>query len=447
MSFKPYPKYKESGVEWLGRVPEHWTIQRLKEIAVISGGGTPNREVKEYWNGDIPWVSPKDMKTEEINSAEESITELGLSQSTSTLHPPGRVLMVIRSGILQRVVPVAITKAPVAINQDLKAIAFDGSRCLPSFFFRWVQGWNDVLLLVWAQQGATVESINQSLMRNSVVPLPPINEQFTITAFLDHETAKIDALIAEQQRLIELLQEKRQAVISHAVTKGLNPDAPMKDSGIEWLGQVPEHWKVASLRYFATFCTGATPDRANPSFWNGGIPWVKTGEIDYSLINTTEEEISQAGLDSSSCSIAPEGTLLMALYGQGATRGRVAILGIAAAFNQACVAITTDHRLSTTFLKAFFIFAYSFLRGVGNETTQMNMNVDYVRRVRVTIPPLDEQYAIAVHVATESQRFEDLVAEADRTISLLQERRSALISAAVTGQIDVRGFADEGAAA
>jgi len=143
---------------------------------------------------------------------------LGLSQSTSSLHQPNRVLMVIRSGILQRVIPVAINEATVAINQDMKVFTFDSEACLPRFFLRWVQGLNDRLLLEWAHQGATVESINQSLMLNTVIPLPPQSEQTAIAAFLDHETSKIDALIAEQQRAITLLQERRSALISAAVT-------------------------------------------------------------------------------------------------------------------------------------------------------------------------------------------------------------------------------------
>ena len=144
-----------------------------------------------------------------------------------------------------------------------------------------------------------------------------------------------------------------------------------KPSGVEWLGDVPEHWEVASLRYYANFCTGSTPDRNNSDYWDGGIPWVKTGEINYSLITETEETISQKGLDSSSCSIASPGTLLMALYGQGVTRGRVAILGISAAFNQACAAISVDDRISNEFLRVFFVFAYSFIRDIGISGTKL----------------------------------------------------------------------------
>jgi len=215
----------------------------------------------------------------------------------------------------------------------------------------------------------------------------------------------------------------------------------MKESGIEWLGEVPEHWSVSSLRHFATFYTGSTPARDNLTYWNGDIPWVKTGEINYKLITETEETITQEGLDQSSCSIAPAGTMLMALYGQGVTRGRVAVLGIPAAFNQACVAITVDDRISNDFLHTFFIFAYPHIRDVGNETTQMNMNVEFVRRIQVVVPLRDEQKEIADYVNKRVETFLQLQREAERAIELLQERRTALISAAVTGKIDVREFA------
>lgn len=150
MSFPKYPKYKDSGVEWLGDVPDHWALKKIKYVATITGGGTPSREKLEYWNGNIPWVSPKDMKAEIIVGAEESITESGLQNSSSTLQPAGRILMVIRSGILQHTIPVGINEVPVALNQDMKAFCFHEDTCVSRFFLRWVQGLNDILLLEWA---------------------------------------------------------------------------------------------------------------------------------------------------------------------------------------------------------------------------------------------------------------------------------------------------------
>lgn len=214
----PNAPMKDSGIEWLGEVPEHWRISKLKHLAQFSGGGTPSREKMAYWNGDIPWVSPKDMKREFIDSAEESITSEGLQNSTAALLPTGRVLMVVRSGILQHTIPVAINVVPISLNQDMKALSFKVDECFNKFFLRWVQGLNDLLLLAWAKQGATVESIEHAYMAETIVPLPSIEEQQTIVAFLDNEIAKFDALTIEANRTIALLQERRSALISAAVT-------------------------------------------------------------------------------------------------------------------------------------------------------------------------------------------------------------------------------------
>jgi type I restriction enzyme S subunit len=209
---------KPSGIEWLGDVPEHWALPKLKGVATFSGGGTPSRDNPAYWNGDIPWVSPKDMKAERIEGAEESITEEGLRSSASILLPPGRVLIVVRSGILKHTIPIAINETEVALNQDMKALSFDPTKCVERFFFRWVQGHNEQLLLAWAKQGATVESIEHSYLAQTVVPLPAVAEQNAIVEYLETELAKFDTLTAEAQRAIDLLQERRTALISAAVT-------------------------------------------------------------------------------------------------------------------------------------------------------------------------------------------------------------------------------------
>jgi type I restriction enzyme, S subunit len=153
MSFPRYESYKDSDVEWLGAVPTHWPLFKLKHLATFSGGGTPSRENLAYWNGEIPWISPKDMKSEKISSAEECITEAGLQSSATNLLRAGKLLMVVRSGILKHTIPVAINQVPVALNQDMKALSFRETDCLTEFFLRWVQGLNDQLLLAWSKGG------------------------------------------------------------------------------------------------------------------------------------------------------------------------------------------------------------------------------------------------------------------------------------------------------
>jgi type I restriction enzyme S subunit len=272
------------------------------------------------------------------------------------------------------------------------------------------------------------------------LPYPVPDEQHAIATFLDHETAKIDALIEKQQRLIELLKEKRQAVISHAVTKGLNPNVPLKDSGVEWLGEVPVHWRIASLGYYAQISTGATPDRSNKNYWNGAIPWIKTGEVKYDEIFEAEECISEEAVTKSSVKLSPPGTVLMAMYGQGVTRGRVAILGVAATYNQACAAINTSQEIWNKYLICFFMAAYHAIRDDGNETSQMNLNADIVGKFKVSIPPLNEQRQIVGYITPKLEKFDSMIDRAETAIALMQERRTALISAAVTGKIDVRDW-------
>ncbi len=194
MSFPRYPAYKPSSVEWLGEVPEHWKVRKLKNFSTFTGGGTPSRENLDFWNGSIPWVSPKDMKVEKIVETEEGITQEGLAGSTSSLVSPGHVLLVVRSGILKHTLPVAINDIELALNQDMKAVLLDETVCTSAFLLRWIQGLNDQLVLAWAKQGATVESIEQEYLAKSLIPLPSLSEQSTIATFLDHETAKVDAL-------------------------------------------------------------------------------------------------------------------------------------------------------------------------------------------------------------------------------------------------------------
>jgi len=193
-----YPEYRDSGVEWLGELPEPWALVPLKYLARFSGGGTPSRDVTAFWSGDIPWVSPKDMKVKNIGKTEEYLTELGLENSTASLVAKGALLLVVRSGILKHTIPVAMNSVPVALNQDMKALRVEGRRLSARYLMYVVEGKNNELLQEWAKQGATVESIEQEYLENSEFPVPALREQSVIANFLDHETAKIDTLIEKQ---------------------------------------------------------------------------------------------------------------------------------------------------------------------------------------------------------------------------------------------------------
>jgi type I restriction enzyme S subunit len=428
MSFPRYERYKDSGVEWLGEVPEHWDVIPLKRLADFINGDA--FKPTEWAESGTPII-----RIQNLNGGEEFNYYEGEVEPRYLVHD-GDLLFGWSGNRGTSFGPFLWRRKEVcALNQHIFRVV---PKTLPKQSLYWTLKAVTAHVEDQAHGIIGMVHITKGDLGSINVPIPPEEEHRQLSMFLNRETAKIDALIEEQRRLIELLKEKRQAVISHAVTKGLNPDAPMKDSGTFWIGNVPKHWGVSSLRYFAHFSSGSTPDRTKESYWGGDIPWVKTGEIDYALISNTEEMITVEGMAESSVTLAPAGSMLLALYGQGVTRGRVAMLGVDATFNQACVAIQSDKRIDRAYLFAFFVFAYRFIREIGNETTQMNLNLDFVKAIRVPLPSLPEQRNIAESVASHMSSSDSLVAEAMKTIELLQERRSALISAAVTGKIDVR---------
>ena len=282
--------------------------------------------------------------------------------------------------------------------------------------------------------------------KNLRICSPPAEERASILCFLDRETAKIDALIAEQQRLIVLLQEKRQAVISHAVTKGLNPDAPMKDSGVEWLGEVPEHWEVSPIKHVCKIGNGSTPNKENPSFWQEGhFPWLTSTAVNEDQIKTANAYVTEQALLECSLPIVEPPAVLVGITGQGKTRGMAATLRITCTINQH-LAFLKPHRdnVRIDFLRSAIDNLYPYLRrdtdGAGS--TKGAITCSQLGLYKVAIPPPTEQEEIAASIWLAQSAMSELTKDAERNVELLQERRSALISAAVTGQIDVRGLVE-----
>ena len=433
MSAPRYERYKDSLAEWLGQVPEHWGVLPCRAIVVERNAKNEAAACEDYLSlmanvgvipyaekGDVGNKAPEDLSKCKvvaagdivINSMNYGIGSFGLSQLDGVCSPVYIVLRPINSIVATRF-----------------AFRLFANRAFQTY----TQSYGNGIL-------AHRAAISWDTLKAIPVPVPPIDEQLAILIFLDHETAKIDALVEEQRRLIDLLKEKRQAVISRPVTKGLNPNALMRDSGAGWVGQVPQHWRVSALGYAARIDSGSTPDRANPNFWGGSIPWIKTGEVNYDPITQAEECITEAGLQGSAAKVALPGTLLMAMYGQGVTRGRVALLEVPAAYNQACAAIHFDLAVAPSFGRYFFMAAYEHVRDGGNETSQMNLSTGAIQKFKIAVPPTPEQLAIVEFLDRSIREIDLLIQHADQSLILLLERRSALISAAVTGKIDVRGL-------
>ncbi|MEO8324605.1 MAG: restriction endonuclease subunit S [Nitrospirota bacterium] len=276
------------------------------------------------------------------------------------------------------------------------------------------------------------------------LPLIPDNEQWAIANFLDHETAKIDTLIDKQQQLIKLLKEKRQAVISHAVTKGLNPNAPMRDSGIEWLGEVPEHWQMIPLKYLCGFSGGGTPSKDNLSYWTGGdIPWVSPKDMKSFWVSDTQDKLTAKAVEESSTNFIESGALLMVVRSGILQRTiPIGINTVRITLNQDMKALKFNERVNVEYAANYILgnVASLLLEWSKEGATVESIEQEYLSGSLFPVPPLEEQIEINEEVKERMDVFQSLEDRAARGIALLQERRTALMSAAVTGKIDVRNW-------
>jgi len=346
VSLPCYPKYKASGVEWLGEVPAHWQVRRLKHVCEALPSNVDKKShdgeqsvllcnyTEVYYNdritADLPFMSAS-ASTDQIEKFTLRVGDTVITKDSETADDIA----------VSAYVP---TDLPgVVCGYHLSIIRPQVPSCGPFVKRLFDSAYSKATVAVKAN-GLTRVGLSQYDIDNIQWPWPPPEEQTAITRFLDRETSKIDDLISEQQRLVELLKEKRQAVISHEVTKGLNPDAPMKPSGVEWVGNAPAHWQIVRLGQCASIENGTTPDRTKQQYWReGNVPWLSSGEVNQYQVVEAREFITEQALQECSLRSLPAGTILVGLIGQGKTRGTAAILQIEACINQNLAAILPSH--------------------------------------------------------------------------------------------------------
>ncbi|WP_323158059.1 restriction endonuclease subunit S [Pseudomonas fulva] len=437
--YKPYPVYKDSRVEWLGRVPEHWEALTLRRVvAAVKTGGTPTTESPSTEISDgIAWYTPGDFGNEMVlEASEKRVSQTAISTGDVKVFPAGSILVVSIGATLGKVGFVA---EEVSANQQINVVIpnarVDGYFLAYSLSVKTEAMW-------YLANAATIGIMNQEKTKEIWLAIPSIGEQKLIATHLDRETARIDALVEKKTRFIELLREKRQALIINAITKGLDPNVRMKDSGVEWLGEVPEHWNVLQLRHTARLESGHTPSRSKPEYWvDCTIPWftladvwqVRSGEQKY--VSETSEKVSQLGLENSSARLLPAGSVFLS---RTASVGFPGIMAVDMATSQ-------DFAVWTCTSELFNEYLYYVLLGMKPDFDRLMMGSTHktiympdIEAIRLALPPLDEQRGIVSALSGQLGRFKIVINKTERSIELLKERRSALITAAVTGQIDLR---------
>ena len=409
--YKPYPAYKDSGVEWLGKVPEHWNVLPLKYLLKTMSGGqaTKNTVSAEPLDGHYPAFS--------ASGQDVWMPEFDFDTSGIVLSAVGA-----RCGKTFK----ADGKWGVVANTHCLFPRLEADRD----YFWYITNREE-----WWEKGGTAQpfvKVSATLDRKHC--FPPKDEQVQIARALDLETARIDALINKKTRFIELLHEKRQTLITHAVTKGLDPSVKMKYSGVEWLGEVPEHWSIRPLKQLARLDGGAGFPDDEQGNKDAPIPFFKVADLANGL-TTAENYITPEAAERLRAKIFPAGTIAFAKVGAALLLNRRVLMPLpGCADNNMMVAL--PHGVSGEWLSS--VLSCFDMAWLVNPGAVPSVNQEQVGNIKIPVPSAEEQASIVAGVRSGVTRIDALVGKTERSIELLKERRSALITAAVTGQIDLR---------
>lgn len=440
--YQAYAEYKDSGVEWLGRVPSHWIITTLKRYCYVKGGFAFSSDA--FIDTGFPVIRIGDIKTD------GSINLENCKYIPESLAVNSRDYLVEKNQLLMAMTGATIGKAglytsnqPAFLNQRVGKFELLAQNM--NYRYLWyilkTGGYQEYIKLT--AFGGAQPNISDTAMVDYPATIPSFDEQTKIANFLDHETTKIDHLIEKQQQLIELLKEKRQAVISHAVTKGLNPDVTMKDSGVAWLGEVPAHWEVSRVGWLCEFISyGFT----NPMPSTDEGPYMLTatdiefGRVKYEGARRTSIEAFRNLLSPKSKPQA--GDILVTKDG---TLGRTALFD---GDNEVCISqsVALLRLQKKIVLPEFLVRAFSgadyqskIIFDAGG-TTIKHIYISTLSKMNFVLPPIHEQKTIVDELKSKLADMDRLINQAINASNLLGERRTALISSAVTGKIDVRNW-------
>ncbi|RYH63485.1 MAG: restriction endonuclease subunit S [Alcaligenaceae bacterium] len=432
MTLPTYGEYTYSGVEWLGSAPSHWRIAPLWTLfrRTKRTGFQDDQLLSVYRDYG---VVPKASRDDNNNKPSD---DLSLYQ----LVEPGD-LAINKMKAWQGSVAISDYRGIVSPAYFVYGATHSEDARFLHYLLRsprYITGYLSI------SKGIRVNQWDLEPQYHSRMPvlLPDKKEQTAIAAFLDRETAKIDALIAEQEKLIDLLAEKRQATISHAVIRGLDPDAPMKDSGVAWLGEMPAHWATRPLKSVSRIGNGSTPNRDNSLYWDDdGFPWLNSSVVNQDEVFEAERFVTPLALKECHLPIVIPPALLVGITGQGKTRGMATRLAFTATINQHVAYVKPDEKvLGEKYLLRVLESAYEHLRTESDAagSTKGAITCEQLGQLKLPFPDLNEQMQIAAFLDRESGKLDALAGDAERATMLLKERRAALIAAAVTGKVDVR---------
>ena len=425
-------KYKNSNVPWIGAIPEHWEIMKGKHIFKIYGNSIDENNIYTNFKDKSKLIYY--YKVDDMNYDKNSLI---MSSKIEPKYTDVIVPAIPKYSILipKRGAAIATNKVKISLNKcyidsNIMALYTNFNSKFYSYFL-YARGLWDIADV------SSVPQINNKHINFLEFVLPAINEQNKIANYLDKKTAKIDATISKNKQLIDLLEEKRVALINQVVTKGLNPEVPMKDSGIEWMGEISEHWDVDKLKKYFFIHNGSTPKDSEEN-WGGNICWItpadyKTNDV---YINESSRQITKIGLNSCGTTLVPKGSIIVS---NRAPIGTVAIANTDLCTNQGCKSLSIKREINTKFVYYILSINQKELNMLGRGTTFMELSSYDLGTFQIPIAPISEQINIVNYLDNETSKITETIIKIEENINLLDEYKTSLIHHVVTGKIDVRG--------
>ena len=425
-------EYKDSGIEWIGQIPKEWELSAIKRLMTLYAGATPKSDDVELWNGSIPWITPADYKTEDVyvSHGRRNISEKGLQSCATTILPVNSIVFSKRAPIGL----VVLNDVPLCTNQGCIGCVPNENAAYSKYYYYVLSAFTEQFELYGA--GTTFKEISATNFANFIVCIPSISEQQKIADYLDKVCGGVDEMVALQETMIEELKAYKQSVITEAVTKGLNPNVPMRNSGIDWIGEIPEHWdKDKIIRIFNLIGSGTTPSSSDNEPYEGNLNWIQSGDINGGDLYESKNKISEKTLKKySALTMYDAPFIIIAMY--GASVGNISISHINGCVNQACCVMSeTKQNFKYVFYAIKSAKDYLIYKAVGGG--QPNISQSTLKQLWLPVPPLSEQQAIASFLDTKCSEIDALIAIKQQKISELKEYKKSVIYEYVTGKKEV----------
>jgi len=427
-----YSEYKDSGVKWLGEIPRHWEVIKTSRIfSYIGSGTTPKSGSEDYYtqNG-IPFLQTGDLNDGYVTHTSKRITEKALRDTNLKIHPKGSLIVAMYGATIGKL---GILDIDATVNQACCVLTKSPIIETKFAFYTYLAAKKD---LIFQSKGGGQPNISQDTIRSERIPIPPIKEQEAIVAYLDATTSKIDEAIAQQQKMIDLLNERKQIIISNAVTKGLDPNVKMKPSGIDWIGDIPSHWELLQLKKVAKIILGKMLSREQGEVY----PYLCAKDVHYGSVNVTDLKTMHFSDIEKQLYEVRKGDMLIVEGGAGA--GGCAIYdddehGI---YIQNSIMIVRCYKTMLNGYVCYMIQSINqkgYVEYICNKATIPHFTKEKVGSVIIPIPPKEEQKAILDYITKSIKPIEVSINNCQKQISLLQERKQIIINDVVTGKVKV----------